>query len=190
MPFRSRDDYAAAFERGLFHHVQHTMPQDSGVHEDDLPDSSILLVEDNEEDILLLKRAFRNARIANSLNVVKDGDQAIRYLGGSAARATGGRRPVPFLILLDLRLPKLSGFEVLEWIRERAELAGVIVVVLTNSDHVPDVSKARELGANSYLVKPGTFDELVAMVKRIRGRWLLVDGPHKDSVSTEASRSL
>jgi DNA-binding response OmpR family regulator len=163
------------------------MPQDCDVREVDLSDSGILLVEDSEEDILLLKRAFRNAHIANPLNVVKDGEQAIKYLVSSGARVNGGRHPVPFLILLDLRLPRLSGFEVLEWIRERAELAGVIVVVLTNSDHVPDVSKARELGANSYLVKPGTFDEVVAMVKRIRGRWLLLDTAAGGPVATDAS---
>jgi len=163
------------------------MPQDGDVHQGDLSDSSILLVEDNEEDILLLKRAFRNAHIANPLNVVKDGEQAIKYLAGSTACASGGRHPVPLLILLDLRLPRLSGFEVLEWIRERSELDRVIVVVLTNSDHVPDVSKAHALGANSYLVKPGTSDELVAMVKRIRGRWLLLGRAPEGPVPTEVS---
>src|SRR6058998_998699 len=134
-----------------------------------LRDSAILLVEDDEADILLLRRAFRNAHIANRLVEVRDGQAAIQYLSGHADYADRARNPIPFLILLDLRLPKLSGFEVLAWIRDQPELAGLIIVVLTGSDRVPDVSKAHELGANSYLVKPGTFDELVEMVKQING---------------------
>jgi CheY-like chemotaxis protein len=145
------------------------------IHPLDLRDATILLVEDNDEDILLMKRAFRNARIANPLNVVKDGEQAIQYLSGERAYADRTLYPIPFLVLLDLRLPKLSGFEVLEWIREQPELEDVTIVVLTGSDHVPDVTKAHEMGANSYLVKPGTFRELVEMVQRINGRWLLLD---------------
>ena len=154
-----------------------TMRSEDNVPGDELGESVILLVEDSEEDILLLKRAFRNARIANSLNVVKDGEQAIQYLSGNGPHADRDRYPLPFLLLLDLRLPKLSGFEVLAWIRERSQLDDLIVVVLTNSDHVPDVTRAHELGAKSYLVKPGNFEELVEMMKRIRGRWLLLDRP-------------
>ena len=141
----------------------------------DLQHSAILLVEDDEADILLLRRAFRNAHIANPLVEVRDGQTAIQYLSGDGAYADRARYPLPFLMLLDLRLPKLSGFEVLAWIRDQPELAELIIVVLTTSDEVPDVTKAHELGANSYLVKPGSFDELVEMVKRIKGRWLLVD---------------
>ena len=152
---------------------------------DDLRDSTILLVEDNEEDILLLKRAFRNARVANPLNVVKDGEEAIKYLSGAGTHADRDGHPIPFLILLDLRLPKLSGFEVLEWIRDRPHFAELTVVVLTNSDHVPDVTRAHPMGANSYLVKPGTFEELVEMVKRIRGSWLLLDRLPGDLDSNE-----
>jgi DNA-binding response OmpR family regulator len=83
-------------------------------------------------------------------------------------------------------LPRLSGFEVLAWIRDQPDFGELIIVVLTNSDHVPDVSKARDLGANSYLVKPGTFEELVEMVKRIKGRWLLLNQLPEEPVSGEA----
>ena len=141
----------------------------------ELQNSAILLVEDDESDIILLRRAFSNAHIANRLVEVRDGQTAIQYLSGDGAYADRTRYPLPFLMLLDLRLPKLSGFEVLAWIRDQPELADLIIVVLTTSDEVPDVTKAHDLGANSYLVKPGTFDELVEMVKRIKGRWLLVD---------------
>src|SRR6266516_2058731 len=144
-----------------------------------LRDSAILLVEDDEADILLLRRAFRNAHIANPLIEVRDGQAAIQYLSGEGDYADRTRYPIPFLILLDLRLPKLSGFEVLAWIRDQPELVKLTIVVLTTSDHVPDVTKAHELGANSYLVKPGTFDELVAMLKRIKGGCLLLDEFHE-----------
>ena len=164
------------------------MRSEENVHTGDTNDlqrSAILLVEDDEGDILLLRRAFRNARIANPLIEVRDGQAAIQYLSGDGDFAERTRYPLPFLILLDLRMPKLSGFEVLAWIRDQPELAELIIVVLTSSDHVPDVTKAHELGANSYLVKPGTFDELVEMVKRIHGRWLLVDRFPTDSPSRE-----
>ena len=145
------------------------------IHPADLRDSSILLVQEDEEDILSLKRALRNARIANPLSVVKDGEEAIKYLSGAGPRVDRARYPIPFLILLDLRLPKLSGFEMLAWIREQPELAESIIVVLTTSDHVPQATTARWLGENSYLMEPGTFDDLVQKVKGIQGRWLSLD---------------
>ena len=152
-------------------------------------ESAILLVEDDEADILLVRRAFGNAHIANPLLEVRDGQAAIQYLSGEGDYADRARYPIPFLILLDLRLPKLSGFEVIAWLRDQPHLSNVIVVVLTASDHVPDVTKARDLGANSYLVKPGNFEELVQMVKRIRGRWLLVDKLPENTVSNDSTRS-
>jgi len=151
--------------------------------------SAILLVEDDEVDIELLRRAFRDARIANPLIEVKDGRAALHYLSGDDAYADRARYPIPFLILLDLRLPRLSGFEVLEWIRDQPDLAELIVVVLTTSDHVPDATKAHKLGANSYLVKPGNFTELVEMVKGIKGRWLVLESVPEDAASTEATRA-
>ncbi len=154
-----------------------------------LRDSVILLVEDDEADILLLRRAFRNAHIANPLIEVRDGQAAIQYLSGEGDYADRTRYPIPFLILLDLRLPKLSGFEVIAWMRDQPQLANLIVVVLTASDHVPDVTKARDLGANSYLVKPGNFEELVQMVKRIKGHWLLLDRLPECTVSTQSTRA-
>jgi CheY-like chemotaxis protein len=158
-------------------------------HLADLADSAILLVEDNEEDILLLRRAFRNANIANRLVEVRDGQAAIQYLSGDADYADRARYPIPFLVLLDLRLPKLSGFEVLAWIRDQPEFAELIIVVLTGSDQVQDITKAHELGANSYLVKPGDFHDLVEIVKRIEGRWLITDRPHEPASWKGASRA-
>src|ERR1044071_2666669 len=114
---------------------------EENVDNPDLQRSAILLVEDDEGDILLLRRAFRNARIANPLVEVRDGQAAIQYLSGEGPSSDRARYPVPFLMLLDLRLPKLSGFEVLAWIRDQPDLAGLISVVLTASDHVRDVPK-------------------------------------------------
>ena len=162
---------------------------DENIHTTGLLDSAILLVEDDEADIFLLRRAFRNARIANPLIEVRDGQAAIQYLSGEGDYADRARYPIPFLILLDLRLPKLSGFEVIAWMRDQPQLANLIVVVLTASDHVPDVTKARDLGANSYLVKPGNFQELVEMVRRIKGRWLLLDRLPESTVSRESTHA-
>ena len=141
---------------------------------DDLRPSTILLVEDSEEDRMLLRRAFRNARIANPVVEVRDGEAAICYLSGQGVYADRTRCPMPFLVLLDLRMPRMSGFEVLEWIRGQPTLRELIVVVLSSSDDMRDVNKAHQLGATSYLVKPGNFDELVEMVKRVQGHWLLL----------------
>ena len=163
------------------------MRLDENIQTTGLRDSAILLVEDDEADIFLLRRAFRNERIANPLIEVRDGQAAIQYLSGEGAYADRTRYPIPFLILLDLRLPKLSGFEVIAWMRDQPQLANLVVVVLTASDHVTDVTKARDLGANSYLVKPGNFEELVQMVKRIKGRWLLLDRLPECTVSREST---
>ena len=165
------------------------MRLEEDMHTPGWQDSAILLVEDDEADILLLRRAFRNARIANPLIEVRDGQAAIQYLSGEGDYTDRTLYPIPFLILLDLRLPKLSGFEVIAWMRDQPQLANLVVVVLTASDHVPDVTKARDLGANSYLVKPGNFEELVQMVKRIKGRWLLLDRLPECTVSTESTRA-
>src|SRR3989442_4681475 len=163
------------------------MALEENLYTNGLRNSAILLVEDDGADILLLRRAFRNAHIANHLIEVRDGQAAIQYLSGEGDYADRTRYPIPFLILLDLRLPKLSGFEVIAWMRDQPQLANLIVVVLTASDHVPDVTKARDLGANSYLVKPGNFQELVGMVRPIKGRWLLLDRLPESTVSREST---
>jgi len=161
--------------------------QEENIQAPDVRDSTILLVDDNEEDVLLLQRAFRKARIMNPLFEVRDGHSAIQYLSGDGAYADRTCFPIPFLILLDLRLPKLSGFEVLAWIREQRNLDELIVVVLTASERVPDMTRAHELGANFYLVKPGSFKELVGMVKEIKDRWLKQNAATAIPAFSEAS---
>jgi DNA-binding response OmpR family regulator len=153
----------------------------------DLRNSLILVVEDDEADTFLLRRAFRAARIANPVIDVKDGAEAIEYFSGLGVYADRARFPVPALLLLDLRLPKLSGFEVLEWIRDRHHLNEVVIVILTASEDVGHVNRAYELGAKSYLVKPGTFEELVEVVRQLTGPWLTLENRPKPSIEPDST---
>jgi DNA-binding response OmpR family regulator len=133
---------------------------------------AILLVEDDHNDVLLIKRAFQKVNIANPIIVVNDGEQAISYLAG---REPYVDRALPMLVLLDLKLPRKTGHEVLEWLRGQANLKRLPVVVLTASSESSDVNRAYDLGANSYLVKPVTFDALVEMVKTLNLYWLILN---------------
>ena len=102
---------------------------------------------------------------------MRDGEQAIDYLSGRGAYANRERNPLPYLLLLDLKMPGTDGFEVLQWIRGEPELRRLLVVVLTSSNLQADVDRAYELGANSYLVKPVEFDEMVNMLQRFEAYW-------------------
>ena len=131
----------------------------------------ILLVDDDANDILLIQRAFQKAGFRDNLKVVRDGEQAIRYLSGQDEYADRQKCPMPFLVLLDLKMPGMDGFDVLTWIRREPELKRLLVVVLTSSNLQSDVDRAYELGANSYLVKPVEFDEMVHLVQRFEIYW-------------------
>lgn len=137
-----------------------------------IDESTILLADDNPDDALLMKLAFRKAGIINPIQVVKDGTEAIEYLKGEGAYSNRKRFPFPSLLLLDLKMPRLSGFEVLSWIRAQPGLKRLVVIVLTHSNESPDINRAHDLGANSYLVKPSNFNSFVEMVKSLRSYWL------------------
>ncbi|MCC2958059.1 response regulator [Massilia sp. IC2-477] len=124
----------------------------------------ILLVEDNPDDVLLARRAVKKAALSVSLQVVQDGDEAVAYLDGGAHFADRERHPLPDLVLLDLKLPKRSGLEVLRWVRSQSVLDATPVVVLTSSGEDEDIQKAYALGANSYLQKPVAFHGLVQLL--------------------------
>lgn len=132
---------------------------------------TVLLVEDSHNDILLLQRAHKMAKMNGQLQVVKDGEQAVAYLSGRNSYVDRDQHPLPTLILLDLKLPRKSGFEVLEWLRSQPVLKRLPVVVLTSSAQASDVNRAYELGANSYMVKPVRFDSLVNMLKALDLYW-------------------
>lgn len=136
-----------------------------------LDTQNILLVEDDANDVLLIQRAFQKAGFKNALKVVRDGSQAIDYLRGIPPYDDRTKSPLPFLMLLDLKMPGTSGFEVLQWVRNQPEFKRLLIVVLTSSNLQADVDRAYELGANSYLVKPVEFDEMVSMIQRFEIYW-------------------
>jgi len=136
-----------------------------------LKDKIILLVEDDPNDVLLIQRAFQKAGLHNSLKVVRNGDQAMEYLNGEDSYADRDRFPLPFLVLLDLKMPGTDGFEVLAWARSLPSLKRLLIVVLTSSNLQSDVDKAYDLGANSYLVKPVEFDDMVNLIQRFEAYW-------------------
>lgn len=131
----------------------------------------ILLVEDDPNDVLLIQRAFQKAGLHNSLKIVRNGDEAIEYLSGENSYDDRERFPLPFLVLLDLKMPGTDGFEVLTWARNVPNLKRLLIVVLTSSNLQSDVDKAYDLGANSYLVKPVEFDAMVNLIKRFEAYW-------------------
>jgi len=136
-----------------------------------LTDQFILLADDDPNDTLLIKRAFQKAGLGDILKSVSDGEQAIDYLRGARAYADRASFPLPFLLLLDLKMPGTNGFEVLQWVRAQSDLKRLLVVVLTSSNFQTDVDRAYELGANSYLVKPIEFNEMVNTIQRFEAYW-------------------
>jgi CheY-like chemotaxis protein len=131
-------------------------------------DGTILLVEDNEDDVFALKRGLKKEDIPNPLRVVNDGQQAIDYLSGNGDYADREKYPLPFIVFLDLKLPFVNGFDVLTWMRTRPELGGTAVVVLTSSDETKDSRKAFSLGVRSYLVKPTSPEDIRTFLLSLR----------------------
>jgi CheY-like chemotaxis protein len=133
---------------------------------------AILLVEDNEDDLFLLKRALLSARIVNPVLVVETGQEAMDYLGGAGKFADRNSYPLPAVVFIDLKLPFVFGHEVLAWIRRRKEFESLVVIVLTSSNEASDLNRCYSLGANSYLVKPPTAEQLEALAKAFKWQWL------------------
>jgi CheY-like chemotaxis protein len=135
----------------------------------------ILLVEDNATDVVLIRRAFEQAKMANPIHVVSDGDAAVEYLGGTGEYSDRSKYPLPILILLDLKLPRRSGLEVLAWLKEQEPLRRIPVVMLTSSEQPRDVDAAYDSGVNSYLVKPVEYDSLFKMLKAVNLYWMMLN---------------
>lgn len=134
--------------------------------------TTILVVEDNEDDAFFMKRALRDAGIANPVRILEDGQQAVDYLRGEGQFADRGQNPLPMIVFLDLKLPFKSGHEVLEWIRQQPQFAKLIVIVLTSSNEPVDLNRAYKNGANSYVVKPPTPEQLTELAKSFELWWL------------------
>jgi CheY-like chemotaxis protein len=137
-----------------------------------LNDVAILLAEDDENDIFLMRRAFDRAGIPNHLQLVHNGQEAIDYLSGEARFSDRTSFPLPGLMLLDLKMPWVDGFDVLKWVRERSQFDGMPVVVLTSSRLQADVDKSRQFGVHDYRVKPHGFEDLVKLLDDVRQCWL------------------
>ena len=133
---------------------------------------AILLVEDNEDDVFLMERALQGANIKNPLLVVEDGQQALDYLSGKGEFGNRATYPLPAVVFLDLKLPMMRGHDVLAWIRRQPHLENVVVVVLTSSNEPHDLKEAYRLGANSYVVKPPTAEQLLELAKAFKWYWL------------------
>jgi DNA-binding response OmpR family regulator len=130
--------------------------------------NSVLLIEDDPNDVILIRRAFQRANFEPNLTVIEDGDTAVSHF---YQLLENDNQPLPELILLDLKLPRRSGLEVLQWLRQQPRLKRLLVVALTASRESADVNQAYEIGINSYLVKPVGFEELVNLVNLINCYW-------------------
>ena len=142
----------------------------------------ILLVEDNPEDLELTERALRRANLTNSIHIVRDGAEALDFLfseGEYAARKMGES---PKIILLDLKLPKIDGLQVLKRIKTDPRTRSIPVVMLTSSKEQNDVVESYDLGVNSYIVKPVNFERFAAAVRDVGMYWLLLNHPAKVGV--------
>lgn len=133
---------------------------------------TILYAEDERNDVYFLRRALKKAGSPHTLNAVCDGEEAIDYLTGEGPFADRARHPLPALILLDINMPKKSGFEVLEWIRQQPRFKSLPVLMLTSSSRSEDRETAGHLGADDYLLKPSDPRELIEIVKSLLERWL------------------
>jgi CheY-like chemotaxis protein len=132
----------------------------------------ILLAEDEENDVVFMRLAFQQAGLAHPLIAVPDGEKAIEYLEGSGPCADRERFPLPCLILTDLKMPRVSGFEILSWLQQRPQLRQIPVIVLSSSSHEGDEKRALELGARAYWVKPSQIQVLINLVKQMRDTWV------------------
>jgi CheY-like chemotaxis protein len=145
-----------------------------------MPEGPVLLVEDDISDFRLIQRAFAKIKPSAPMIRLTHGDEAVAYLAGEGPYENRSVHPFPCAILLDIKLPRRSGFEVLEWVRtQESALKRLPVIMLTSSSHQADVNKAYELGVNSYLVKPSNNSELEQLVSTFRTYWLEVnEGPN------------
>jgi CheY-like chemotaxis protein len=135
---------------------------------------TILLVDDSENDLCLMRMAFKKAAFKNPLQEVHNGEEAIAYLKGEGIYGDRRKFPMPSVMLLDLNMPMKNGFDLLSWRQTQPALKRLSVIVLTASQRPEDVERAFDLGAHSYLVKPRSLDGLVAMIRCLRD-WIQIN---------------
>jgi CheY-like chemotaxis protein len=133
--------------------------------------NTILIVDDNEDDIYALRRALKKANITNPQQVVTNGQAAVDYLSGAGQYSDRSQFPLPFVAFLDLKTPFRDGFEVLAWVRDQPTLSQLAVVILTGSVEEKDHKRAHSLGARFFLLKPPTQSDLEALMQSTQGKW-------------------
>ena len=133
----------------------------------------ILIADDNPDDLFLLKRSFDKIGVLNPIMQVRSGMEAIGYLSGEAPYNEREKYPLPGILLLDLNMPNGSGFDVLEWLRDKSGIRGMLVIVLSRLDEIKNINRAYALGANSFLTKPGDPREVQEVVRVFRDYWLV-----------------
>lgn len=150
--------------------------------------ATILVVEDDENDLMFVKMAMKKAGVANPIQAAKDGQEVLDYFQGNGNFADRAAFPLPCLVLLDLKLPYVVGLDVLTWIRGQPKFKATIVIVLTSSRHVRDIEKAYQLGANAYLVKPADLNALEGMMRTLKDFWLTQNTPPPDSAGSQTEK--
>jgi CheY-like chemotaxis protein len=141
------------------------------------PHLTILIIEDDQNDVLLLKKALVRAGVHNPIQVANDGAEAIKYLQGEGNYSDRSHFPFPSVIFSDLKMPRMSGFDVLEWLRRHPQCSIIPIMILSASKEDQDVRKAYQMGTNAYLVKPATLNELQEMVKTAYDFWAHCEKP-------------
>ena len=142
----------------------------------------VLLAEDEPTDVYFVQWAFKEAGLPHQVFTAADGQEAVDYLSGEGPFTDRQKYPLPDLLLLDLKMPRLTGFDVLQWLQERPQFQDLTVLVLTSSDYPGDVARARELGADDYRVKPSNPFELVKLVRELDAKWLRASAPVEQKI--------
>jgi CheY-like chemotaxis protein len=152
-----------------------------------MDDSSytILLVEDEENDAMLLKMAFERNAISHPIQWVRDGLEAVAYLNGQGIYRDRAKYPFPEVLLLDLKMPRMTGMELLAWIQEHPDFKIIPTIIMTSSKQELDIQKAYDLGANTFMTKPCSFDDLAKMVKLTHEYWAISAKPKTKLSSPE-----
>jgi CheY-like chemotaxis protein len=133
---------------------------------------AILMIEDDPNDVALFRRALRKFNLDTEVIVVEDGESAIHWLKAQMESSSPKQADWPWMIVLDIKMPRTSGLEVLEWLRQQPALSRLPVIALTSSREREDIARAYQLGVNSYLVKPVSFDQLKEMVRAMHHYWM------------------
>jgi len=137
----------------------------------------VLLAEDDPNDVVLLQYAFKQAQVQTPLVAVEDGQEVVDYLLGLGTYSDRSRYPIPRLLVLDLKMPRKSGIDVLEWLKSHEMLRCLPTIMLSSSAHPDDVEKAYQLGVNAFVVKPPGVSERSSLAKMIKDFWLTMNEP-------------